>query len=60
MATPRRIEPVEPEVDEQLPEVVSEGKSEATPVVLLGGVAAVVWTAVALLTTVCLLVWWLV
>jgi hypothetical protein len=60
MATPRRAEPVEPQIDEHLPEVVSEGKSEATPFVLIGGVATVVLTVVVLLTVVCLIIWWLV
>ena len=60
MATPRRVEPVEPQVDEHLPEVVSEGKSEATPFLLIGGVAAAVLMVVVLVTTVSLLVWWLV
>jgi hypothetical protein len=39
---------------------LAEGRSAATPFVLLGSVAFVVWGAAALVALVALLVWWLV
>jgi hypothetical protein len=41
-------------------ETLVRGRSPATPFVLLGSVAVVVWSAVAVLTLALLLVWWLV
>lgn len=39
---------------------VARGRSPATPFVLLGSVAAVVWAAVAIVSLAALLIWWLV
>jgi hypothetical protein len=39
---------------------VARGRAASTPFVLLGGVAAVVWAAVAIISLAVLLTWWLV
>lgn len=49
----------EPAVEQSLEEEVVSGRSPATPFVVLGSAAAVVWTAVALVSLAILLVWWL-
>jgi hypothetical protein len=38
---------------------VARGKSTRTPFLVLGSVAATVWTAAALIVGVALLLWWL-
>jgi hypothetical protein len=50
------------ESDEQAPvgEKIEDGRSPATPLLLMGSVAAVVWTIAALVTLAALLIWWLV
>ena len=41
-------------------EALTQGRSPGTPFVLLGGVALVIWTAVALVAGGLLLLWWLI
>lgn len=48
-----------PEREESLEQALARGRAPATPFVLLGSVAAIVWAAVALVTVAALLVWWL-
>jgi hypothetical protein len=45
--------------DEPVGEAVRRGKWWATPLVVLGSVATVVWVAAGILTGALLLVWWL-
>ena len=40
-------------------ETVTRGRASGTPFVLLGGVALVIWSIVAIVAAVLLLVWWL-
>jgi hypothetical protein len=40
-------------------DAVTRGRSAGTPFVLLGGVALTIWTVVALVAAVLLLLWWL-
>ena len=40
-------------------DAVTRGRSAGTPFVLLGGVALTIWTVVALVAGVLLLLWWL-
>jgi hypothetical protein len=40
-------------------ETVARGRAWSTPFLLVGSVAAVVWTTAALVALVALLVWWL-
>lgn len=52
--------PDRPRAGQSVEEQVARGRSPATPFVLLGSVAALVWAAVALVTLAVLLTWWLV
>lgn len=44
---------------ESAEESVTRGRASATPFVLLGGTAIVIWAIVALVAGVVLVVWWL-
>ena len=46
--------------DEPVGEAVRRGQWWATPLVVLGSVATVVWVAAGILTAALLVVWWLV
>ena len=46
--------------DEPIGEATRRGQWWATPLVVLGSVATVVWVAAGLLTAALLLIWWLV
>ena len=48
-----------PRQGESVEDVVRRGRWSGTPWVMLGGVAAFVWLAVAVVAGVALLVWWL-
>lgn len=50
----------EPDEAASLEASVARGRSPAPPLVLLGGVATVVWVAVAVVSLAVLLTWWLV
>ncbi|HEY7380928.1 MAG TPA: hypothetical protein VH572_06935 [Gaiella sp.] len=51
---------VPPSDDAQsLEETVARGREAKTPFALLGGVAAVLWTAVGIVSAAALLIWWL-
>jgi hypothetical protein len=52
-----RREPAE--AGEPLAENVARGRSAATPFAAIGGLAAVIWTVVALVAAGALLLWWL-
>jgi hypothetical protein len=54
---PRQREPEDPPSVEKR---VARGRAASTPFVLLGGVATVIWAAVAVISLAVLLTWWLV
>lgn len=45
--------------DEPIPEATRRGQWWATPFVILGSVAGLVWTVAGLVTLAVLLIWWL-
>jgi hypothetical protein len=45
--------------DESIPQAARRGQWWATPVVILGSVATVVWVVAGLITGALLLIWWL-
>lgn len=53
-------DPGGPEEADSTQASVARGRSPATPFVLLGGVATLVWLAVAVVSLAVLLTWWLV
>jgi hypothetical protein len=61
MADRRQVMRDEPgRLDEPVGEATRRGQWWATPLVVLGSVATVVWVAAGLLTAALLLIWWLV
>ena len=56
-ASPTETEPSRPPGPTE--EAVTRGRSSGTPFVMLGGVALVIWTVVALVAGALLLLWWL-
>jgi len=59
MAAHRELPPETEEREEPLEEKVARGRSAATPVLVIGSLAATIWALVAVLACGALLLWWL-
>lgn len=59
MAAHRESPPPTEEREEPLEEKAARGRSAATPVLVIGSLAATIWALVAVLASGALLLWWL-